>query len=336
MKIEQRIEILLTLKKYFKDNSEEWQQIKQEATYKNAWFIKDFIELSIENICEYFLDENKLRSWIYNYNIDENANQTVGLVMAGNIPLVGFHDFLCVFISGHKLIIKASSKDEVLIKHIVVKLCEWNGELNDKIAFAETLKGCDAYIATGSNNSSRYFEYYFGKYPNIIRRNRTSVAVLTGTESEAELHLLAKDMQLYFGQGCRNVTHLFVPKEYNFIELISALKQFDYFTDLHKYKHNYDYQLAMLMMNNKFYMTDGSVLLSENEAIFSAISQVHYSFYESIDETKTKIEDNNDIQCIVGKGFTAFGKAQEPSLTDYADGVDTMEFLNPLTPKVEL
>jgi hypothetical protein len=327
MKIEQRIEILLILKKYFKDNNEEWQLIKKEATYKNAWFISDFIELAVENICKYFLDENILRKWINTYSINENANKTIGLIMAGNIPLVGFHDFLCVFMSGHQLMIKASSKDDVLIKHIVSKLCEWNNDLYDKIGFGETLKGCDAYIATGSNNSSRYFEFYFSKYPHIIRRNRTSVAILTGSESEVELDFLAKDMQLYFGQGCRNVTHLFVPKEYDFIGLITALKQFNYFTDLHKYKHNYDYQLAMLMMNNKYYMTDGSVLLSENESIFSAISQVHYSFYENIDEVKVKIEENNDIQCIVGKGFTAFGKAQEPSLMDYADGVDTMKFL---------
>jgi hypothetical protein len=330
MNIELRIEILLRLKKYFKDNSPDWQYIKQEATYKNAWFIENFIELAIENICTYFLDEARLRTWIDKYKINSNANKKIGLIMAGNIPLVGFHDFLCVFISGNILFIKASSKDDVLIKHIVAKMCEWNSELIEKITFAETLKGCDAYIATGSNNSSRYFEFYFSKYPNIIRRNRTSVAVLTGTETKEELNLLVKDMQLYFGQGCRNVTHLFVPTNYDFIGLITELKQFNYFTDFHKYKHNYDYQLAMLMMNNKFYMTDGSVLLSENESIFSAISQVHYSFYETINELKAKIEKNNDIQCIVGKGFTAFGHAQKPSLNDYADGIDTMKFLTEL------
>ncbi len=327
MNTEQRIEILLRLRKYFQDNTQEWQDIKAEATYKNAWFIPNFIELAIENINNYFLDDIKLQQWMNSYTINSNATKTVGLVMAGNIPLVGFHDFLCCFMSGHKVVMKPSSKDEVLIKHIVTKLCEWNSDLNDTISFAQTLKGCDAYIATGSNNSSRYFEFYFSKYPHIIRRNRTSVAVLTGDETTDELNLLAKDIQLYFGQGCRNVTHLYVPKAYDFIPLLNALKQFDYFTDLHKYKHNYDYQLAMLMMNNKFYMTDGTLLLSENEAIFSAISQIHYSFYESIDEAKAKVENNDDIQCIVGKGFTAFGKAQEPGLTDYADGVDTMKFL---------
>lgn len=327
MNIEQRIEILLQLKKYLKENSTEWQQIKQNATYKNAWFIDNFIELAIENIGTFFLDETKLRNWITQYNINPNADKKVGIIMAGNIPLVGFHDFLCVFISGNTLVIKASSKDDILIKHIVAKMIKWNAAISNKISFAENLKGCDVYIATGSNNSSRYFEFYFSKYPNIIRRNRTSVAVLNGTETNEELNLLAKDIQLYFGQGCRNVTHLFVPKDYDFIELITALKQFNYFTDFHKYKHNFDYQLAMLMMNNKFYMTDGSVLLSENESIFSAISQVHYSYYENKEKLMQKIEHNDDIQCIVGRGFTAYGKAQQPSLNDYADGVDTMQFL---------
>ena len=330
MNTEQRIEILLRLKKYFQENSQEWQEMKQEATYRNAWFINNFIELAIDNICNYFLDENKLNDWISKYQVAENSSKTVGLVMAGNIPLVGFNDFLCVFMSGHNVLIKPSSKDEVLIKHIVQKMIEWNVGLSSTISFAQTLKGCDAYIATGSNNSSRYFEFYFSKYPNIIRRNRTSVAVLQGNETTIELGLLAKDIQLYFGQGCRNVTHLFVPKEYDFIPLLNELKHFEYFADFHKYKHNYDYQLAMLMMNNKFYMTEGSVLLSENEAIFSAISQVHYSYYENLEELKPKTVINNDIQCLVGKGFIEFGKAQEPRLNDYADGVDTMEFLGEL------
>ncbi len=330
MNNEQRIKILLKLRNYFQENPKEWQDIKQEATYRNAWFTNDFIELALENICNYFLDEDKLKAWISNYKVANNSHKTVGLVMAGNIPLVGFHDFLCVLMSGHNVAIKPSSKDEILIKHIVQKMNEWDKDFSTIILFAQILKGCDAYIATGSNNSSRYFEFYFSKYPHIIRRNRTSVAVLTGNESNDELNFLAKDIQLYFGQGCRNVTHLYVPKEYDFTALINALKQFDYFTDLHKYKHNYDYQLAMLMMNNKFYMTDGSVLLSENDAIFSAISQVHYSYYENLAELKPKIENNDDIQCIVGNGFIEFGKAQQPSLSDYADGVDTMKFLENL------
>jgi len=327
MNIEQKVEILVRLKNYIENNSEEWQIAKQDASRANPWFNDEFINLASNNIATHFLDEAKLRDWLKYYPTPATeSNKTVGIVMAGNIPLVGFHDFLCVFLSGHNALIKASSKDEVLIKHLVMKLKEWDDSLETVINFAQTLKGCDAYIATGSNNSSRYFEFYFAKYPNIIRRNRTSVAVLAGDETVEELELLARDIQFYFGQGCRNVTHLFVPKEYDFIPLLAALQPYEYFLEFHKYKHNYDYQLALLMMNSKFYMTDGSVIFAENDSIFSAISQVHYTFYTNVDELKTKLE-NNDIQCIVGKGFTPFGKAQEPSLNDYADGVDTMKFL---------
>ncbi len=332
MNIKQRIEILIKLKNYIIENNENWQQTKQLATIKNAWFIENFINVAVENICNNFLDEIKLNNWVKKYKIADIENcKNIGVVMAGNIPLVGFHDFLCVFISGYTVSIKLSFKDDVLLKHLVKKMIEWNAEMSNKIFFVDMLKNCDAYIATGSNNSSRYFEYYFGKYPNIIRRNRTSVAILTGEENDDDLNLLAKDIQLYFGQGCRNITHLSVPINYNFVPIINALKQYNYFFDFHKYKNNYDYQLALLMMNNKYYMTDGSVLLSENESVFSAISQVHYSYYNTINVVIEKYKSNNDIQCIIGKGFTDFGKAQEPSLIDYADGIDTMNFLGNLT-----
>jgi hypothetical protein len=250
--------------------------------------------------------------------------------MAGNIPVVGFHDLLCVFISGHKAIIKASSKDDVLIKHAVEKLTEWNDATKDAVSFAETLKKCDAYIATGSNNSSRYFEYYFGKYPCIIRKNRTSVAVITGDETQEDFNLLADDIQLYYGMGCRNVTKLYVPEGYDFIALLDALRKYNHFADFHKYKNNYDYQLALLIMNHKYYMTNDSIILTENDAVFAPVSQVNYAYYN---ETKTlahSLQNNSDIQCIAGKNFLQFGQSQSPSLTDYADGVDTMQFLKNL------
>ncbi len=328
MNIEERINIFDKLKNYLLSTNENWLQAKAEATYTNAWFIEEFIDLSVKNICDAFLCKEKLATWLKHYNVNNSiTNKTLGLVMAGNIPLVGFHDFLCVFMSGHKVLIKPSSKDEILIKHIVEKLIEWDARIAATVQFAQTLKKCDAYIATGSNNSSRYFELYFGKYPNIIRKNRTSVAVINGDETKEDLQKLAKDIQLYFGQGCRNVTHLYVPLGYDFIPLLTELKAYEHFLDFHKYRHNYDYQLALLMMNSKFYMTDGSVILSENESIFSAISQVHYSYYKNIDEVKLLIENNDDIQCIVGKDYIDFGTAQIPSLHDYADRIDTMKFL---------
>ncbi len=250
--------------------------------------------------------------------------------MAGNIPLVGFHDLLCVFISGNKITIKPSSKDKVLINHLLIKMGEWDEDAEQYFAFAEMLKSCDAYIVTGSNNSGRYFEYYFAKYPHIIRRNCTSVAVLDGTETKEQLKLLADDIQLYFGLGCRNITKLYVPQNYDFLSLIDALKKYDYFLDLHKYKHNFDYQLALLLLNNKVYMNSGAVLLSENSSIFSAVSCVHYEYYDDKQKIAAFFENSEDVQCIVGNGFIPFGKTQRPSLTDYADGRDTMNFLTEL------
>jgi hypothetical protein len=249
----------------------------------------------------------------------------VGIVMAGNIPMVGFHDLLCVFITGHISAIKLSSKDEVLIQDIVLRLKEWEPEVAELITIAENLKGCDAYIATGSNNSGRYFDYYFGKYPHIIRRNRTSIAVLYESETTEELEKLADDIQTFFGLGCRNVTKLYVPHEYDFSALLKALNKYEHYEDFHKYKHNYDYQLALLMMGNKFYMTNGTILLSKNESLFTAVSQVNYEFYSNKKDLEL-LNDNKDVQCIVGHTAIPFGQAQQPSLFDYADGVDTMKF----------
>jgi len=250
--------------------------------------------------------------------------------MAGNIPLVGFHDFLCVFISGHKALIKPSSKDQVLIKHLIDKLGDWDEETKSLVSFSDMLKGCDAYIATGSNNSSRYFDYYFGKYPNIIRRNRTSVAILTGEETKEELGKLADDVYQYFGLGCRNVTKIYVPKDYDFIPLLESFKKYNYLADHFKYKNNYDYNLALHLLNKKYYMTNDSILLIEEPAIFSPISQLNYEFYSDNDDLAEKSAPVQDLQCVVGKGFIAFGQAQSPAITDYADGIDTLAFLSEL------
>jgi hypothetical protein len=333
MNIKERIELMVKLGEYFLLNNDELSAAKQKAQIQNQWFSAEFIDLALRNIAQNYLQKNLLEKWIEKYDIKDNlsSKKNVGIVMAGNIPLVGFHDFLCVFISGHKAIIKPSSKDEVLIKFAVQKLIEWNGEAKNYMSIAENLKNCDAYIATGSNNSSRYFEYYFGKYPNIIRRNRTSVAILTGNETEKELSLLTDDIQLYYGMGCRNVTKLYAPEGYNFIALLDALRKYNYFADFHKYKNNYDYQLALLIMNHKFYMTNDSVILTENESVFSPVSQVNYSYYNELKSLTNSLKNNADVQCIVGKNLIPYGKSQSPSLTDYADGIDTMQFLRKLS-----
>jgi hypothetical protein len=263
---------------------------------------------------------------------EENPLPTkVGIVMAGNIPLVGFHDFLCVFLTGHMAYIKPSSKDEVLIKHLVGKLLEWENDLNAMIQFGEMLKGCDAYIATGSNNTSAYFDYYFQKYPHIIRRNRTSVAILNGDETREDLEKLADDVYQYFGLGCRNVTKLYVPKDYDFVPILQAFKNYDHLINHHKYKNNYDYNLAILLLNYRYYMTNNSLLLVEDQAFFSPISQLHYEFYSDIKTVRKNLHDNAAIQCIVSDETTGFGKAQQPEIADFADGVDTMAFLKKLS-----
>jgi hypothetical protein len=330
MNLQERIDLLIKLGQYLQSDTAEWSLVKENAERQNGWFTQAFINKAIENITNNFLDAGKLNAFVAMYSFPDQQlrPKTIGLVMAGNIPLVGFHDWLCIFLSGHNAVVKPASKDTVLISHIIEKLAGWNPEASHQTRFAEMLKGADAYIATGSNNSARYFEYYFSKYPHIIRRNRTSVAVLTGNETIAELESLADDVNLYFGLGCRNVTKLYLPKNYDFVPLLESLKKYIAFADHNKYKNNYDYQLAILLLNNKYYMTNGAILLVENEALFSAISQLHYEFYRDDPGTILPgLQNNPDIQCVIGKGLVAFGQAQNPQLSDFADGIDTMEFL---------
>ena len=330
MNLQMRIELAARLGQYISSGSSEWLETKHEASLVNPWFTPEFIDMAAGNIAKHFLDIQKLENWTSSYKIETTAPKKIGIVMAGNIPLVGFHDFLCVFISGHKAIIKASSKDEVLIKHLVQKLTEWNKEISELVAFQEMLKNCDAYIATGSNNSARYFEYYFKRYPHIIRRNRTSVAILEGNETTKELEELADDVHLYFGMGCRNVTKIFVPKDYEFIPLLTAFKKYDHFKDHNKYKNNYDYNLALHILNGKFYMANESMILLENPSIFSPISQLNYEFYTDKKTVEESLRSIDDVQCTVGHNHIPFGQAQLPSLTDYADGIDTINFLTKL------
>ena len=328
MNLQHRIEIMNKLGNYLQTNDPEWEEAKLQAYQKNPWFTPDFINIAVKNIVDNFLQKDLLEQWVKHYHLDDNIVQkNIGIVMAGNIPLVGFHDFLCVFISGHRHTIKLSSKDDVLLKFLVKKIYSMDIEIQNLVSFAELLKGCDAYIATGSNNTARYFDQYFAKYPNIIRRNKTSVAVLSGNESTAELKDLSDDIHLYFGLGCRNVTKLFVPKEYDFVPLLQSFDQYKYFRDQNKYTNNYDYQLSIMLLNKVYYMTNGSTLLMENPAAFSPIGVVNYEYYEDEKKLDELIKNQHDVQCVTGKGFIDFGKAQSPDLFSYADGVDTMQFL---------
>ncbi len=344
MKLPYRIDLLIRLGQYILSDCAEWSAVKEKAGHENGWFIPAFVELAARNIALSFLQPEQLKNWSASYPIQFDTSATnltgqanveinikkIGIIMAGNIPLVGFHDFLCVFISGHKALIKTSSKDNVLIKHLVEKLVEWDSTVKDRIEFSEMLKDCAAYIATGSNNSSRYFDYYFGKYPNIIRRNRTSVAILTGDETKVELEKLADDVYLYFGLGCRNVTKIFIPNDYDFVPLLEAFRKYNHLAEHHKYKNNYDYNLAIQLLNKKYYMTNDSILLIEDPAIFSPISQLNYEFYSNNADLTAKLPAEQELQAIVGKDFIPFGQSQSPAISDYADGEDTLRFLTGL------
>ena len=328
MNIQARIDAFFTLgDKYLNDGNEGFKEVKWKANNQNAWFLPEFIQQATQQIVEQYLQKDAMQEWAQLYpSIPNNStHKKIGIVMAGNIPMVGFHDLLSVLIAGHTAVVKLSTKDTVLMQYIFDSLIEINSAFKPLIVVQEQLKNCDAYIATGSNSAGQYFEQYFGKYPHIIRKNKTSVAILDGTETPEMLELLANDMMLYFGMGCRNVTQIWVPKEYDFIPLLTALKKYDYLIDQHKYKHNYDYQLALLMMTRQFYMDAGGILLSENPSPFAAISQIHYQFYTP---GETPILNPQDIQCTVGKNGLPFGSLQKPMLVQYADGVDTLEFLS--------
>ncbi len=335
MNLQYRIHLLHRLGQYLLSNEEEWVAVCEKAERENPWFTQEFIQSATYAIAKNYLDEMALKAWIRPYSIQDVIEQPfrVGMVMAGNIPLVGFHDWLCCFVAGHKAIIKLSSKDKVLLPHILQKMTDWEPDLQHYFELAEFLKGCDAYIATGSNNSAGYFDYYFGKYPNIIRRNRSSVAILQGKETKEELEKLADDVHLYFGLGCRNVTKLLVPRDYDFVPLLDAFKKYQQVADHHKFKNNYDYQLALHILNKKFYMTSGTVLLVEDASIFAPISQLHYEYYDPGEETDLlrELAQNPNLQTLVGRGYTPFGQSQTPSLQQYADGVDTLAFLTRLS-----
>lgn len=325
MDLQERIQLMIQLGEYLKINTEDWQEAQSNAFYHNPWFIPEFTAHATKNIVEQFLNKEALKQLVNHYHIDDNIQpKTVGIVMAGNIPMVGFHDFLCTFISGHKQVIKLSSKDNQLFPHLFRKLTEMDTRFTDHVTVAETLKGCDAYIATGSSNSSRYFEAYFAKYPHIIRKGKTSVAILTGDETDTQLNNLADDVHLYFGRGCRSVTKLYVPEGYNFEKLLDSFKKYQWFGDHNRFKNNYDYQLALVMMNKIYYMTNGSVLLVESDQPVPPVGTVFYTFYKP----GTKPELNlGQLQCIAAEGYIAFGQTQTPGVCEYADNVDTMQFL---------
>lgn len=336
MTLAERINVMSKLGAHLLAGDEFLDALIHRTEYNNAWFTKANQHQSIQAISTAFLQKEKLDAWTANYDFPETTERkTVGLVLAGNIPLVGFHDILCVFIAGHKAMIKLSDKDKFIFPYLVKLLMKFDERAADYFEITERLADFQAVIATGSNNSARYFDAYFGKYPNIIRRNRNAVAVLDGTETEEDFANLGQDVFQYFGLGCRNVAKLYAPKGYDFNAMLEVFHEGYKQLAMHsKYKNNFDYNYALYMLNKVPIWNNGCLIMTEDKAIQSRIANLHYEFYEDNAALEKDLTNKlEEIQCVVTKtGFkdlktVAFGEAQRPQLMDYADGVDTMAFL---------
>lgn len=312
---------------------DEFANLIELSQSHNGWFTPEQVQFSVQSWAK-ALTEDNLNQWLSNYDFSKTEPKKTGLILAGNIPLVGFHDFLSVLISGHDVLVKTSSNDQHLLKFLAKYLIAIQPELNSKITFVEgKLEGFDAVIATGSNNTARYFEYYFKDKPSIIRKNRNSVAVLDGTETHENLVGLGEDIFRYFGLGCRNVSKLFVPKGYNFDNFFKAMYEFREVIQYEKYANNYDYNKAVFLMSNFQLLDNEFMTIKEDSSYSSPISSVFYEFYDNLNEVNSRL--NNDleqIQCIVSNNLiensVSFGQTQQPKLWDYADNVDTLSFLS--------
>jgi len=304
-----------------KDN--EISKIKTKAKLKNPWFTPEGIDFALDSWVR-ALNKKEVSKWLSRYKTTSNV-RIVGLIPAGNIPLVGLHDLLCILVSGNKAKIKLSSKDEELMKASISCL---DNLFPNQIEIVESLKEIDAIIATGSDTSFKYFDSYFGHLPHIFRKNRNSVAVLTGEETKEQLQELGKDIFTYFGLGCRNVTHLIVPKEYKFDRFFESIVPFGDIIHHNKYNNNYSYNRTMYLMNKVPFLDNNFLMLNESKTLYSSIGVLHYHQSDSEEQTQKYLNDlEENIQCVVGKDYVSFGQSQNPKLTDYADNVDTMKFL---------
>ena len=310
--------------------------IQNECQY-NAWFTAESVEHAVKAVGK-MLNKADLQTWLSGYSLKPHDPKRIGLVLAGNIPLVGFHDVLCVLASGNFALIKASSQDARLITGVLKRLVAIEPAFEQQFGFADRLKDFDAVIATGSNNTSRYFEYYFGKVPHIIRKNRNSVAVLTGNETTEQLFTLGHDIFDYFGLGCRNVSKLFVPIGYDFVPFFEAIEPYKNIINHHKYNNNYDYNKSIYLVNRDKHLDNGFLLVKEDKNMVSPLAVLFYEYYDTIADVEELLtEKSENIQCIVSGArlnvsnqVVDFGQSQQPALWDYADGIDTMDFLTKL------
>ncbi len=342
MNIENQVLGLTKLSNYIKDflakNQENYNEsdtdfelLLKMSEIENPWFTVDNQKFALQQWADLLTEEN-IKHWLGNYSVSK-ITKRVGLILAGNIPLVGFHDVISVVLSNHIPVIKLSSKDRYMIPFLLKKWNEFS-EGNVEFEFVEKLENFDAVIATGSNNTARYLEYYFKDRLNIIRKNRTSVAVLKGDETEEELQLLARDIFQYFGLGCRNVTRLFIPQDFVIDRLFESFLGFQDIINHNKYANNYDYNRAVYLLNQEKFWDNNFVMLKEDDKLFSPLSVINFSRYSSLDEVKNFISENEEnIQCVVAKDdlgleSVRLGEAQNPGLDTYADNVDTMKFLS--------
>ena len=313
--------------------TEQFNDIFDKAEQQNSWFTRANVIFAFKSWSE-ALSENNVQQWLSQYQLPQTTSpKKILIIMAGNLPLVGFHDLLCVLVAGHKAIVKLSSDDRVLLPYLITQIRTFAPEWAEAVAFTDDkVTEYDAVIATGSDNTARYFEYYFGKKPHIIRKNRHSVAVLTGEETPEELQDLGKDIFLYYGLGCRSVSKIFVPQGYDFDLLFQAIYPYKDIIEEQKYANNYDYNKAVYLMSLYKLLENGFLLLKEDEHYGSPIATLFYEYYTNKEALKKKLAtDREKIQCVVGHNFIdgeiPFGQTQTPKLWDYADGVNTLTFL---------
>lgn len=338
MNIAARLESLAKLGNFLQSDygQQELEVAYRQAKFQNGWFTIEQSQHAIQQIANNFLDQQKLENWMANYpNFQEPSSpKTIGLVLAGNIPAVGFHDILCCYVAGHQAQIKYSEKDKVLIPFLLQQLEIIEPESSRYFENAHKLENFDAVIATGSDNASRYFEHYFSAYPNIIRKNRNSIALLDGHESEGDLHALSEDVFRYFGLGCRSVSKLFVPENFDFENFMRVMDEYSDIMKHHKYKNNFDYNRSIYLLNSQKHLANYSLTLLESPSLLSRISTLHYEVYHNLEDLKEKLRPSlPHVQLVVGKmelegvEVLPFGTSQQPRLKDYADDVDTIEFL---------
>tara|TARA_X000000368_G_scaffold291446_1_gene231698 strand:- start:363 stop:1361 length:999 start_codon:yes stop_codon:yes gene_type:complete len=329
MNLKERISLFSSLGEFISKSPDVLDEVISQAILLNPWFTQKYIKTSLLSIAQ-MLEKEKLENWISNYNLKHVKEKKVLLIMAGNIPMVGFHDLLCVLVSGHSAIIKFSSKDKILMKFLINKLISICPDIYNKIYIVDDFVKCqfDALIATGSDSSSKYFNYYFKDYKSIIRKNRRSIAVLDGSETAQDLINLSNDIFLYFGLGCRNVSKLYLPNGYDLNNLFNAFYDYNDIINHLKYSNNYDYNKTVYLMNRENILDNGFVLFKEDISIQSPVATVFYEFYSNKIDLDNFIEENNSLfQCVVGKDNISFGQTQFPNLDSYADQVDTVSFL---------